>query len=443
MLVRTVWGDGADVSWAAVANIRAGGRTDASFAAGRVFVSVFGDQQHFAYRDNKALLWDAWFNGANGTWNVQQLNSMPNAPQLKQGQTNGALAAGDPFVSVFGEQLHFVYRDNNGTLLDAWFDGSNNSWNLQQINDGVGSAAQGLTSGPFAVSDPFVSVFGEQQHFVYRDDHGLIWDAWYNGANGAWTLQNVNSAPVGNGKTNGPPAVGDPFVSVFGEQQHFVYRGDNGVIWDAWYNGANGAWNLQNVNSTPGGSGKTNGPPAVGDPFVSVFEEQQHFVYFDAFGAIWDAWIEGAGSTWNLQQINAGGATAAPLIAPASSLFADVFGQQQHFAYCDVSGALWDAWYDAGSNVWKKQQLTLAGMTDGPAAVSGPFISRFNQQQHFSYVDAVGAIWDVWFDDASGAWQKQQVNASDGTALSGALDNAMWAAMSTIADAISSFATIP
>jgi hypothetical protein len=431
VVVRTPWPSGAEVSWAAVMNIRSGGRTAGPAAVGNPFVSVFGQQQHFAWRDGNGTIWDAWYDAADGHWNPQELNI--DLQPKPSGKTNAPLAGGDPFVSVSGAQQHFAYRDQMGGIWDVWFDSGSGLWTPQQINTGM----SGLTNGPAAAGDPFVSVFGDQQHFVYRDADGAIWDAWFNGDNGTWNIQRINAGA--DGKTFAPPAVADPFVSVFGQQQHFAYRADGGAIWDAWFNGANDTWNQQQITA----GGVTAGPPAAGNPFVSVLGQQQHFVYADAFGVLWDAWFDGGDGTWKLQQVNAGGQTTTPLITAAGVAFVDAFQQQQHFAYRDDAGAIWDVWYDSGTTTWSQQRLTAGGRTNGPAAVGDPFISFFEQQQHFAYADAVGNVWDAWYDETNKSWNLQQITAQNRTTLTDALDKAMWDAMNTISDAIASFATIP
>jgi len=169
-------------------------------------------------------VWDAWYDGGSNSWNLQQINA--------GGLTNGPAAVGGPFVSVFGQQQHFAYPDTAGIIWDSWYDGGSNSWNLQQINAG------GLTNGPAAVGGPFVSVFGQQQHFAYLDSAQIIWDAWYDGGDNSWNLQQVNVGSFTNGGvTTGPSAISGPFVWVYSQQQHFTYRDNGGAIWDAWYQG--------------------------------------------------------------------------------------------------------------------------------------------------------------------------------------------------------------
>jgi hypothetical protein len=65
-------------------------------------------------------------------------------------------------------------------VWDAFGDLDSNSWSLQQVNLGA-FANGGMTAGPAAASCPFVWVYGGQQHFTYRDPQGIVWDAWYEG----------------------------------------------------------------------------------------------------------------------------------------------------------------------------------------------------------------------------------------------------------------------
>lgn len=79
------------------------------------------------------------------------------------------------------------------------------------------------------------------------------------------------------------------------------------------------------------------------------------------------------------------------------------FDDQQHFAYVDANGRIWDSWYDAPSNSWNREQVNLGVATTGPAAAGDPFLwvwagSDGNQQLHITYVDAVGQIWDAFWD---------------------------------------------
>ena len=326
------------------------------------------------------------------------------------GQTVSPIAVIAPYVSVYGSQQHFVYPDLAGTLWDSWWDG--NGWNLQQINGAGGQTPD----GPPTVGGPFVSAYNNQQHFAYVDNVGTIWDSWWDGDHNVWKLQQINGA--GGQTPQGPPAVGGPFVSVYNNQQHFAYVDNVGTIWDSWWDGDHNVWKLQQIN---GAGGQTpDGPPVVGGPFVSTYNNQQHFASVDNVGTIWDSWWDGDHNVWKLQQINgAGGQT--PQGPPAvGGPFVSVYNNQQHFAYVDNVGTIWDSWWDGDHNVWKLQQINAAGgqTPDGPPAVGVPFVSVYNNQQHFqqhfAYVDKTGTIWDSWWDGDNAIWNLQQINGAAG-----------------------------
>jgi hypothetical protein len=318
-------------------------------ATNDLFVSVYNNQQHFAYPDLNTNIQDAWYDGAQ--WHLQSINNGFSVGVLNEyAATYGPPAGGDIFVSVYNNQQHFAYLDLNTNIQDAWYDGA--QWNLQQINNPNGPAVLHeyvATNGPGAAGSLFVSVYNDQQHFAYIDFRGNIQDAWYDGAR--WNLQQINN----NGVTKGPMQNGPLSVSAYNNQHHFTYIDDFGNIQDAWWDGAKHHWNLQQINGHSAGEYiiPTPGPsPAVGGPFVSVYNGQHHFAYIDASGTIWDAFYDGA--QWNLlpinnKQINNNAATDGTPVNTTyedGNLFVSVYDRQQHFTYIDMNHNVLDAFQD-------------------------------------------------------------------------------------------------
>ena len=360
---------------------------------------------------------------------------------LRQPTTVRRAETMDLFVSVYNDQQHFTYLDGNGNLQDCWYDGPNNRWNLQQINNANGAGAT-VAGEPVAAAQAtaagaggfFVCQYNDQDHFAYLDVNGNIQDCWYDGS---WNLQQINRGvgatvsgePV---MTNGPAVAGDLFVSVYNDQQHFTYRDARGNVQDCWYDGPNNRWNLQQINNANGSGATVAGEPiaaasatapAVSGLFVCQYGNQDHFAYLDANGHIQDCWYDGS---WNLQQINGGSPTVAgePVMtngpAAAGDLFVTVYDNQQHFSYLDGMGNIQDCWYDGS---WNLQQInagtgpTVPGEPVAAAqatapAVGGLFVCQYNGQDHFAYVDANGNIQDCWYD---GSWNLQQINGGSPT----------------------------
>ena len=265
-----------------------------------------------------------------------------------------------------------------GNIQDVWFDGG--AWHLQQINNG------GMTAGPAAVGGLFVSVYNNQQHFVYRDAKGNIQDAWFGG--GAWHLQQLTRAPATVAgewivPTPGPAAAGDVFVSVYNNQQHFVYRDAGGNIQDVWFDG--GAWHLQQINMP----GMTNGPPAVGDPFVSVYNNQQHFTYRDGGGSVQDAWYDGGPDT--IQGLNVWAKRWGLILRWAAA-----YGDSAN----PVFAAVWVP--NTGQTLWNND-----GVLDSASTYQDRFDAEFSGwcRPAFVTLNTSGQYLSLFVDNQIGRWQ--------------------------------------
>jgi hypothetical protein len=81
------------------------------------------------------------------SWNLQQINNANGNGATMPGEYVAcpqatAQAVGGPYVAAFGDQQHFAYLDEWGNIQDCWYDGSTNSWHLQQRAWHRGSARQ-------------------------------------------------------------------------------------------------------------------------------------------------------------------------------------------------------------------------------------------------------------------------------------------------------------
>lgn len=249
-----------------------------------------------------------------------------------------------------------------------------------------------------------------------------------------WSSQKLNI----NGRTNAPAASGNPFVSEYNNQMHVAYLANDDTVWDAFYDASSNTWSKQRVDKDGNNPKQL---PVMAGPSIGVYLNQQHFCYIRGRydleggepdpGSIFDSFYDGNGN-WPSQQIGSPGAawTGIELIPDAKNLKGPFlvsiwnFDQQQHFTYLDDSNNIWDAFYDAPSNSWNKQQINNGGNTSAPLAVGKPFgcvfrppippflpPSRVAGQQHVGYLAVDGEIWDAWFDGQTGhPWTKQKIN---------------------------------
>jgi hypothetical protein len=324
--------------------------------------------------------------------------------------SHGPHAAADPCVSLYHGQQHIAYRDKDGLIWDSWYDGES-QWRLQRIN-----GVDGTTNGPAAVAGPFIGVFHDQQHFVYLDKSGIIWDSWYDGQ-GNWKLQEINFLSSGDLRAfiDSRPGAPLPVVAVWNDgsdsQQHFTYLTDDpqefsDIFWVSGQSDWGGLlihigdqWLRQTFVDTdvkPGSS-----------PVVGVFGNQQHVVYVEDFtGSLVDHWYDGE-SQWNVQRITGTfGRTSGPptLYNTLPAVWVDHTNTQQHFTYVGVDRAIYDAFWDGSS--WQLQKLTSGGMTNGPAAWSNVSACNYEggsgKTVYIAYRDEIGVIWTVAY--MNGKW---------------------------------------
>jgi hypothetical protein len=207
--------------------INSGGKTGGPPASSSPFGAVFDKQQHIAYQGANGDIMDSWYDG-NGHWSLQKINN--------GGNTNGppAFAGTRPFLWVDSSntQQHFTYLASDQGVYDAFWDG--NDWKLQKIN------VDGVTNGPASAGAPTACVFFRgNQHICYRDSQGNLWDAFYDGTH--WNLEKINSGAGTQGMTNAPAASSDAFLWVANTQidvnktdLHFTFVDAVGTIWDTF-----------------------------------------------------------------------------------------------------------------------------------------------------------------------------------------------------------------
>jgi hypothetical protein len=415
-----------------------------SLVIGQQFVCTFGDQQHFAYIDIHGNVWDCFYDGG-ATWTLLQIN----------GGDLGAPPAGSasPFLCTFGNQLHFIYLDQNLKLQDCFVDGvptgspSPPQWQLRQINGPnpptvsealvcprapqVGEASLQASKWPgFAVR-----TLGDQLHFTYIDAQFNVQDCYYDDSNPTlpWPLQQINNSEGLGPTVTGPPpesvactaataSASCLFVCTFGNQQHCVYVDGANNLWDVYNDGDATQWKVQRIN---GGGVPTPQPaPSLiegGTAFVCTFGNTLHFTYIDSANNLQDCFYDSDVDQWFLQQINGGQPTvqgesvrfpdAPPVSTVVNAWFVCEFGDQLHFIYVDDNNNLQDCWYGfmpngnglpGGVNVWDVVQITGEGgvFADAPAFGGDTgtlFVCAYGSQLHITYTDNQDNLQDVYW----------------------------------------------
>ena len=208
----------------------------------------------------------------------------------------------------------------------------------------------------------------------------------------SWNGSNPNTGIIWTARPDPDPkqnAASAPFVSAFLDQQHFAFQSKDGIIWDSYYAQGDNQWHFQQVNFT-------SIPAASGAPFVSVLADQQHFTYLDQAGNVWDAFYKRGNpplfpiNKWDFQRDSTPTVTRSQ--AESSSL---------HFTTSSIlSGrtrpaASGTAFTRMPITVGTSRRLIRTGIRRWVAYSFSVFNSA--DQQHFAYTDRVGNIWDAFY----------------------------------------------
>ncbi len=136
---------------------------------------------------------------------------------------------------------------------------------------------------PPAVGEPFVTVYNTWLRILYRDKDGKIVHLMYDPAASKWGWEHL-PAPAA------VIAAGDPTATDYGSSLHLFYRESRGFIWHLYWYG--NRWNGEQLT----GPGLSGGELAEGDPTAVSFGNEIHVLYRDIYDNLSDAYW--TGTTW-------------------------------------------------------------------------------------------------------------------------------------------------
>jgi hypothetical protein len=293
-------------------------------------------------------------------------------------------------VNQFGlpDQTDVFVIDDNGALHVSWVDGAG-AWK------GPGPIGQpGLFPPRAAVAASNQFSLQNQTDVFAVASNGALHVAWVDGA-GAWKGPGQIGQP---GLL--PPGAAVAASNQFGlpDQTDVFAVGANGALYVAWVDGA-GAWKGPGQIGQPGLF-----PPGAAVAASNQFglPDQTDVFAVGANGALYVAWVDGAGAWKGPAQIGQPGLFRPGAAVAASNQFG-LPDQTDVFAV-GANGALYVAWVD-GAGAWKgPAQIGQPGLFPPGAAVAASNQFGLPDQTDVFAVGANGALYVAWVDGA-GAWK--------------------------------------
>jgi hypothetical protein len=303
---------------------------------------------------------------ANSNW---QANHIVNGQQVNEDwifvspQLPTANRSVAAAVDKFGNEYVFWENASNGGLEETSWNGS--SWSGAHGIAGMGQ----LGSAPAVAVGPQSSGGDAYQYVFWRGMDGNLWEAWWNGS---WN----GPKDLGDGPLGSAPAVG-----VDGAGNEYVFWESAGTgrgLEETEWNGS--SWTA--AHGIPGIG------PLASSPSVAVTSGGDQYVFWTgANGDLWQGWWNG--SSWNGPKDLGDGPLGSP---PGAGV--DGSGNQYVF-WTGISGDLTEAWWNGSS--WNGPK----DLGDGPLA-SAPAVAVDSAGDQFTWWKGTNAdLWQAWWNGSS------------------------------------------
>jgi hypothetical protein len=372
------------------------------------------------YRSTGGVIWEAWWNPANGLWTYSQVGGEAAGEpsgvlrsngwediyyrgtdatiyqleiQPGVGVTNTKLgtqtAAGDPVAVVEAGGYKDVYFPGTNNTTLGWLQGSG-GWSLGLISPTVAPT----TSRPAAVLHSNGSqdvLFTGTGGAVGDLDHGSLWSLSEVGVAGA-SAQGSESAVIDKSGT-----------------EDVFFRGASGQIYEARLIG--GAWTVTGLGNTVA---------AAGSPSAVVLNEGAVEVFYRATNKdIYVLWASSGAGPWTL--VSAGGEAAGD---PTANVY--TANNTVNVYFVGTNGQLWMMWATNGTAPFGLGQAPTApaGGTQATGAVSE--VEQTSGGHSVWYRSTGGVIWEAWWNPANGQWTYSQVGGEAAGEPSGVLRSNGW-----------------
>ncbi len=241
-----------------------------------------------------------------------------------------------------------------------------------------------------------------------------IHQLYYNSTSNAWVDQNLTA--FGSGPA---PGLGTSVSSLAtGDGQH-VYYVSNDHVQQLYYSAADNHWYNQDLTAVTGG------PNTDSIPVMSSLatNDGQHVYYaadtLDEAGYhVDELFYSQAANAWVNQDLTT--FTNSPRMRATGSISSFAIESDQYVYYEDVNGHLQELYYDAGTNSWSNQDVTL--LTDSPLSSEGSFAAiSLSDGVHIYYIASDQHLQQLFFSTAAGVWYSQDLTVATGGPL--ALDS--------------------
>lgn len=366
------------------------------------YTTPWNNQEHVIFVDPEGQVHELFYDGTN--WIPNNLSTL--ASELPRASPR--LPARPDVIVGYGsdwdEQQHIVYIDMAGNINRLHFDGSWHHINFADVLQPSDLTRWGLPAVQGMLT-AYHTPWSQQHHIFYFGESGaLIHEMYISGDQlhpNNLTPPNLATSPLGGMRG---------YTTPWDDQQHVVVVTPGSYIYEI-YN--DGEWR-NNVLGTDPHASRAGHNRAI-HSHLTISNRQQHVIYVDNFNHIQELVHSGEAGNWTpndltqLATITNGGNPVGVAGSPGGgedrsvNSYTTLWNGQQHVNYVDSLGFINELYYDDGS--WRHNNLTtLAPGAENAKSISGGIAiaghaTDWNNQQHVFYIGGDGHIHELYYSD--------------------------------------------
>lgn len=306
-----------------------------------------------------------------------------------------------------GESVFFIGPNQHVYQLSRNLSNSATAWSNTDLTAATGSPIAAAGSSLVA----FYNESAGTDHVVYLGTNGHVCFLSFDSSK-SWKFSDATAATGNTLAAPGSALVAYEDASSLPASPNVVFIGSNQHVYQLSLNAATAVWSKQDLTALTGNTLAASGSALAAIQGVVNFNG--HIIYLGTNAHVYQLWFNVSAATWTNQDLTAG--TGGTLAASGSALaqFFDSFGGQ-HVIYLGRNQHVYQLFWNDATGAWSNQDLTaktgntLAAAGSPLAAFLGRIFSKNRDSQDIIYLGTNGHVYQLWFNPSSGSWTNQDL----------------------------------
>ena len=307
-----------------------------------------------------------------------------------------------------GESVVFVGPNQHVYQLSFNLSNTTTAWSNKDLTAAAGSPVAAAGSSLAA----FYAKSAGLEHVVYLGTNGHVCFLSFNSTSSTWNFSDATTATGSTPAAAGSALVAFEDASSLPATLDVVYIGANQHVNQLSLNGTTAAWSNQDLTALTGNTLAAPGSALAATPGLVNFNG--HIIYVGTNAHVYQLWRNVSAGTWTNQDLTAGTGNTLAATGSALAQFFDSFGGQ-HVVYLGRNQHVYQLYWNDATGAWSNQDLTaatgntLAAVGSPLTAFLGRIFSKNRDSEDIIYLGTNGHVLQLWFNPSSGSWTNQDL----------------------------------